>query len=396
MSAAWTPPRPRVVPGLFALAVAASITGAIVAPAARTPVLLSYGLIGLVVAHEAGHFWAARRAGVVVHEFFVGFGPRIWSVTRGDTTYGIKAIPAGGYVKIAGFGADIDGPAAPGTYRAVSAPRRLLIVSAGVLVNLVLALGCYTVAIWGHGTETPTTTIAAVTPTSPAARADIRVGDEVVAIDKVILENWESVYATVRLNPNTPLTVTLRRDGMLLDTTVVPEDIAGQGRIGVSPHYREGTLAPWHAFGRATTALWHTTKDTATGLVSVFSPSRIASFTRSFTTPPPPTDTAVRPHSVIGIIDVGSQASRTSPWMMLSVLGLISLALAVFNAIPLLPLDGGHAAVVAYEAMASRIQGRPVRASYQALAPLGMMVLSVLLMMGVSAAYLDLRDIFTR
>ena len=114
---------------------------AVFVPGSRTPLLLVVGIILMVMLHEFGHYWTAKRSGMKVTEFFVGFGPRLWSFTRGETEYGVKAIPAGGYVRIIGMTnmEEIDPADEPRTFRQGTPGKRLVVILAGVTVNLVIA-----------------------------------------------------------------------------------------------------------------------------------------------------------------------------------------------------------------------------------------------------------------
>ncbi|HEY7107443.1 MAG TPA: site-2 protease family protein, partial [Acidimicrobiia bacterium] len=113
----------------------------VLVPGSRTPLLIILGIVVMVMLHEAGHYWTAKRAGMKVTEFFLGFGPRLWSVQRGETEYGVKALPLGGYVRIIGMSnlEEVDPADEPRTYRQGSYSNRLKVVLAGVTVNLIIA-----------------------------------------------------------------------------------------------------------------------------------------------------------------------------------------------------------------------------------------------------------------
>ena len=118
----------RVATGILLTFIAAMVALAIFVPGSRTPLLLIVGIILMVMLHEFGHYWMAKRSGMKVTEFFVGFGPRLWSFTRGETEYGVKAIPAGGYVRIIGMTnlEEVDPADEPRTFRQATpgqAPR---------------------------------------------------------------------------------------------------------------------------------------------------------------------------------------------------------------------------------------------------------------------------------
>src|SRR3954468_6138004 len=159
-------------------------------------------LIAIVMLHELGHFATAKWSGMKVSEYFFGFGPRLWSIKKGETEYGIKAIPVGGYVRILGMNnlEQVDPADEPRTYRQKSYPRRLLVASAGSAMHFLIAF-LLLVAIWvAIGVPKLTTTIGTVYGVgpksgqqSPAEKADLRVGDHVLAVDGHVVHNWDTI-----------------------------------------------------------------------------------------------------------------------------------------------------------------------------------------------------------
>ena len=156
---------------------------AVFVPGSRTPLVIISGIILLVMLHEFGHFLTAKRAGMKATEFFLGFGPRLWSFRRGETEYGVKALPLGGYVRIIGMSSleDVDPEDEPRTFRAGSTKNRLVVILAGVTVNLLLAWLLFFVAAAGSGQQYigPNTTIQRVEGGSAAYAAGLRPGDRV-------------------------------------------------------------------------------------------------------------------------------------------------------------------------------------------------------------------------
>ena len=171
-------------------------------PSTAVTVAIIVGLVLTIMLHEFGHYVAAKKSGMKVTEFFLGFGPRIWSFRRGETEYGIKAIPAGGYVRIIGMTnlEEVDPEDEPRTYRQATTGKRLITVLAGIIVNLVIAL----VLVFGilvlHGPEDVSTTINGVTKGSPAAIAGLRSGDRIVAIDGARITDWNQVGHAITPN----------------------------------------------------------------------------------------------------------------------------------------------------------------------------------------------------
>src|SRR6185436_11045782 len=169
----------------ISLMIVAIIALVIARPSTAVTVAIIVGLILTIMLHEFGHYVAAKKSGMKVTEFFLGFGPRLWSFRRGETEYGIKAIPAGGYVRMIGMTnlEEVDPEDEPRTYRQATTGKRLITVLAGIIVNLVLAL----ILVFGilalHGPERVSTSIAVVASGSPAAAAGFQPGDRVVAVN---------------------------------------------------------------------------------------------------------------------------------------------------------------------------------------------------------------------
>ena len=161
--------------------------------------------------HEWGHYIAAKKSGMKVTEFFLGFGPRIWSFQRGETEFGIKAIPAGGYCRIVGMTnlEEVDLVDEPRTYRQATTGKRLVTVLGGIIVNLLIALVLIFTVIAFHGDvpPVPSRTIEQVASGSPAAKAGLRAGDEVVSVGGKTIAKWEDVGPIVQANKNQPVEI---------------------------------------------------------------------------------------------------------------------------------------------------------------------------------------------
>ena len=193
---------------------------------------MTFGVIAFIVAilasvmlHEAGHFAMAKAFGMKVTQFFVGFGPTLWSVRRGETEYGVKAIPAGGFVKIVGMTELEEVPAAdrPRAFYRQPAPQRAVVLAAGSTMHFVIAFVLIWFVLSGLGLPALTTTVGSVSPcitqddaarctsadpASPAALAGIRPGDRIVAIDGRPVTEWSNdVAMMVRAHGAGPLTV---------------------------------------------------------------------------------------------------------------------------------------------------------------------------------------------
>jgi membrane-associated protease RseP (regulator of RpoE activity) len=377
---------------LMLLAIVALV---IVRPSTAVTVAIIVGLILTIMLHEFGHYVAAKRSGMKVTEFFLGFGPRLWSFRRGETEYGIKAIPAGGYVRIIGMTnlEEVDPEDEARTYRQATTGKRLITVLAGIIVNLIIAL----VLVFGilvlHGPENSSTTIDLVSKGSPAAAAGLRSGDRIVAIDGTHIKDWDQVGTAIKPNRGKPLTFTVERDGQNVDVTATPKLIDGAPRVGITSALVGSPMNPLAAAPRSFTVMRDGVSDTVGALGKVFSASGLERYGKTVTNSKGGFNDQERPRSVVGIVASGNDITGGDWWVLLALLASINVFVALFNLLPLPPLDGGHAAVAIYEGVASKIRGRRVRVDYQKLMPVAAAVVVVILVFGLSTIYLDLRSL---
>ena len=372
---------------------------AIFRPSTQDALALVLGIILMVMLHEAGHFVAARRSGMKASEFFVGFGPRLWSFRRGETEYGVKAIPAGGYVRILGMSnlEEVDPADEPRTFRRGSTKNRLITVMAGVTVNAIIAFLLFFVVIAGQGrvAEGPSTTIASIVSGSAAAEAGFQPDDKIVGVEGRSVDGWDQLKAAIERNGGKAVTFAVLRDGIALDLQATLKRQGGEGFLGVAPTTAFRDVGVFEAVPESLDAMGAITTGTVEGFGRLFSPSGVAKYSENFTSSAPKAGTPAndaRPRSLIGIVDEGSSIVDGNIWALLWLLGGISLILALFNTIPLLPFDGGHAAVVIYEWAASKVKGKEVRVDFRKLMPVTAVVLAVFLTLGLSAMFLDIKQ----
>jgi membrane-associated protease RseP (regulator of RpoE activity) len=355
----------------------------------------------MVMLHEAGHYYTAKRAGMKVTEFFLGFGPRLWSFRRGETEYGVKAFPLGGYVRIVGMSnlEQIAPEDEPRSYRAATYGKRLVVVLAGVTVNILLALALFYVAIAGQGhvSTGPSTTIDSVVAGSAAADAGLHRGDTIVAVAGRPTPSWDDLTTAIQSHGNDTIVFTVKRDGRLVDVTATPREQDGRGFLGVSPTSATKSVNPITAIPESFRSLGDVTTSAGAGIGRLFSPSGVESYSKNFTSAAPTAGSTAdlnRPRSFIGIVDEGSQIVGGNVWALLYLLGGISLVLALFNLLPVLPFDGGHAVVVLFEWGRFKLTGNREHVDYRKLMPVAAVVLMVLVTLSLSAMFLDVRQAF--
>ena len=195
----------------------------------------------LIFVHELGHFLAARRLGVRVITFSLGFGPKILKITRGDTEYCVSAFPLGGYVKMAGENPEDPRSGQPDEFLSKTKWQRFQILIAGPVMNLVLAV-LITALVFMQGVQVAAyldqaPVVGVVEPDSAAARGGIQPGDRILTVDGAAVENWEDLLIDISMKPDRPVTVTLERNGERRDVTVTPasEGRYESGELGVRP-----------------------------------------------------------------------------------------------------------------------------------------------------------------
>jgi membrane-associated protease RseP (regulator of RpoE activity) len=359
-------------------------------------IIVVVGIIAMVMIHEGGHFLAAKATGMKATEFFFGFGPKLWSTKRGETEYGVKAIPAGGYVRIVGMNLyeEVDPEDEGRTYRERPFWQKSVVVLAGVASHFVVAFLLFYVVLTVFGVVQLTTEVGLVQETldddatpSPALVAGLQVGDTVVTFDGEPVEEWDELAGMIADRPGETVIIGVDRDGRIIDIEADLASVDGDGTgkrgyLGISPGREEVRVGPLTGLARAAGEVGSATVVSVQGLwqlVSGFGDLVGATLTGNTE------DIADnRPASPIGI--VGLAADIGDIGFTLELLALVNVFVGIFNVIPIYPLDGGHFAVALYE----RIRGRP--ADVRKLAPVAAAVVVFMVLLGLLAVYLDITD----
>ena len=391
----------------------ALVTGVFLAVGLGDLLLFIAILIVIVMLHELGHFLTAKWSGMKVTEYFVGFGPRLWSVRRGETEYGVKAIPAGGYVRITGFTVleDVAAEDEPRAYRQQAFWKRIIVGSAGSAMHFVIAFVLALIVVLSFGVPSNDVAVSALdhwkgVAHTPAELAGIKPGDTIVSVNGKPLTSFASFGDIVGRSTGKTVTLGVEQDGRLRQVEVVPRSgrgivadgvpLASKGYIGVEIAQALQSESPWRAVTSAADNLGSAVSAEVSGVVRTFSPCGFVSVVHQVTSAKDATEaanhptTAVRPVSLVGIANLGVQAQHAGLETLLELLILINVIFGLLNMLPILPFDGGHVAVAAYEWIRTK-KGQPYyRADITKMFPVVFVLLAFLAVFVLSAVFLDI------
>src|SRR5712691_81154 len=348
-------------------------------------VIFVLALLISIMLHEAGHFVMAKKFNMKVTKFFVGFGQTIWSRMRGETEYGVKALPLGGFVKIIGMTSmeDIDPADEPRSFRRQPGWQRAIVLAAGSFMHFVLAFVLLFFLAVGIGVQN-TTTIGRVTRCvpaslkaleqadpcqgnnvpSPASVAGIRANDKVISIAGVNVGSWIQLGDVIRKQPTgQSIPVVVDRNGRRLTLNVTPAAVPGRhgSYLGIVDQIfqRIGPVGAvsyaGSAFGQVLAGSGSAIAKLPSALPYLFAKDRAKTAAGNLS-------------SVVGAADIAGQAVaagggwRYTVSTLLLIIISLNIFVGAFNLLPLLPLDGGHLAIVVFERMRAflaRLRGRP-------------------------------------
>ena len=376
----------------------------------------------MVVGHELGHFATAKWTGMKATEFFVGFGPRLWSFKRGETEYGIKALPLGGYVRIIGMSSleKIDDADEPRSYRAQSYPRRLLVASAGSLMHVIMASLLLLVSYCALGIPDSTRVqISTFTQwdgyaNNAAQQAGMQRGDEIVSIrnlatNKVTtVKSARELIAAVGRSSNQPLALTVKRDGKQREFTATPIDgrslkVGGQqlvassepahGFLGIGLENANTRVAPWTAVPKVGATIGTLIKEATLSVPKMFSPSQLGNLFHNVTNNTAgqqSAQTGNRPVSGVGAVRLAVESAHAGAREFIALFATLNIFVGVLNMFPMMPLDGGLVLVATYERLRTRKGQPPYRADLNRLAPVVFVFLGLLAFIFLTTLYLDI------
>ncbi len=372
-------------------------------------------LLFSVMVHEFGHFITAKHYGMKVSEFFLGFGTKIWSTVRGETEFGIKAIPAGGYCRIVGMSPSETSVGDERDFYRASSGRKLVVLGAGSFLHFVLGFVLLLILFMGIGTNQVTSTIGdisqcvaqvtstkACTPTSPptpAKLAGLKVGDRIISINGKRITNWSKDVEIIRNSPGRPLVFGIDRGQKVkgsnsgkpdFEITITPATRISEGKsigyIGVINSYAQVRSDPVTAVKESVTTTGSVISGSVKALISL--PSKIPALW-SQTVGDKPRD-AQGLVGVVGVARLSGEAVASTKLTagervaaFIVIIAQLNIFVGIFNLLPILPLDGGHMAVAIADeirAFFARLRGRrrPAAIDVAILTPITMVVFVLL------------------
>jgi len=294
----------------------------------------------LIVLHEAGHYLAARRFGMRVERFSVGFGPVVLAFRRGGTEFAISALPFGGYVRIAGMapGEEID-PADRGAYANHAAWRRFAVILAGPAMNYLtaVAIAAGLLASAGLPTADPSATVGTLVPGMPAEKAGLLPGDRILSVAGTPVDGWLALVGQLQRHPGEEIALEVERGGARTALRITPEDVKGVGRVGFHQHELVVRRGP---AGAIVEAVARTNAQAA---------AQLRAFAQVFTG-----RQKAELSGPVGIAQELVRGARDGLPPFLTLVWTVSVVLAILNLFPVPALDGGRLVFLGYEIVTRR------------------------------------------
>ncbi len=321
----------------------------------------------LIFAHELGHFVVAKRVGIGVHEFAIGFGPRLFGRQVGETSYSLRVFPLGGFVRLRGE--DPDEAHEEDSFQRKPVWKRFMVIASGPLMNFVLAVLLFA-AIYFAYLGVPLYRSTAIGELIPGGRAEavgLLPGDRILTIDGNAVADWHTLVAQINANPEREIIIEYQRDGRVQTVTVVPrrDPQSGIGLIGIAPQSQKYAVLPSLRAGLFHT-LWFVR----------FLGASIVQMVTGRAAPD-----VVGP---LGIIQIVGEVARTGVFNLLSLAAIISINLGLINLLPIPALDGSRLMFLVVEA----VRGRPVDPRKESF--IHFVGFTVLILLMILIAYRDL------
>ena len=360
--------------------------------------LVILGFIVILMVHEGGHLVSAKLLGIKATQYFLGFGPTIWSITKNGTEYGVKAIPAGGYVRIIGMNdlENVDTIDEHATYRSRPFWQKSLVVMSGIGTHFVLAfiiLWSASVIIGVPDTNKPSLEIARIIPLDdegyPTAAKSVHMmpGDTILAVNGSSISQWSELANTLLQNPGQSISITLSRNDEIVNLDAVlgtkKDDASGEdvGFLGIRPKFHKKRENPVLAIISSFKNTVTLTKLSALGIWEFA--TNFNRFVDAVINNDPELN-EIRPVSVIGITQFAVASQQSGIFFTFNLIAYISIFIGIVNAIPLYPFDGGHFAVALYEKITSK------KLDIRKLMPIGFLFFSLVVLINIVGIYYDI------
>ncbi len=301
--------------------------------------VLVFGI--LVTVHEFGHFITAKLTGMRVDEFAIGFGPKIYQQKDGDTLYSLRAIPLGGYNKIAGM--DPDEPITQDSFNSKSIPKRMLVILAGALMNFILPIILFTGIFLVQGMDKMVNepVLGNVMAGMAADRAGLKAGDKILTINGQSMQNWRDIVVSLRANGEKEVTLQAERQGIVKTYTLQPEydQEAKRPLVGITPKFEKVNMSMAESIKEGFSYTKYIIVAMMDGLAKIITgkaPAEVA--------------------GPIGVAQMAGQVAEQGLLPLMNFVAFLSINLGVINLLPLPALDGGHFVLLVLEGL----RGKPL------------------------------------
>lgn len=301
-----------------------------------TTILASVIIFGILIFfHEFGHYFAAKRAGIGVLEFAIGFGPKLISFKKDGTRYSFRIIPLGGFCRL--VGEEPEEAEQENSFQNKSLKDRLAVIAAGPVMNFVLAALLFFLILFIFGI--PTNGLGEVLPESRAARAGLQPGDVILAIDGREVKSWENIVQTINNSSDKMLIFTIERDGEIKEIGVTPrkDPQTERGLIGIAPQIKKYVF--FSSLRLAVSNTWWFTRLIVVNVAQMFSGQA-------------PPDVA----GPIGIVQMVGEVAQTGISNLMALAAILSIHLGLINLLPIPALDGSRLVFFLIEG----VRGKPI------------------------------------